>query len=288
MVQVPDLSGKVILITGATDGIGRVTAEALAKKGARVVLVGRNPEKTRSVVSEIKNNTHNEQVDYMLADLSNQAEVRALAQAFKDRYDRLDVLINNAGALFMSRQTSADGYEMTFALNHLAYFLLTNLLLDLLIKSAPARIVNVSSAAHVASKLNFEDLQNEHGFTGWRAYAQSKLANLYFTYELARRLEGTGVTVNALHPGFVASNFGKSNGSIFRPLFSLFQIGAISPEKGAETEIYLAASPDVAGVTGKYFSNKKQVSSSSVSYDQEAAQRLWDASLALTGLSEKA
>jgi NAD(P)-dependent dehydrogenase (short-subunit alcohol dehydrogenase family) len=210
--------------------------------------------------------------------------VRRLADDFKSHFSRLDVLVNNAGAVFLTRHESADEIEMTFGLNHLNYFLLTNLLLDMLIASAPARVVNVSSGAHNGARLNFDDLENKRGYNGMRAYGQSKLANLLFTYELARRLEGKGVTANALHPGFVASNFAKNNLGILKPLMSLIQLGAISPEEGAQTSIYLASSPEVAGVTGKYFVKKKAVTSSTASYDEETARRLWDISARLTGL----
>lgn len=286
--MLPELKGKVILITGATNGIGRVTAQTLAMDGATVVLVGRNPEKTAAVAGEIQQRTGNPRVEYLVGDLSVQADVRRVADAFRQRHDRLDVLINNAGAFIQRHTLSQDGIEMTFALNHLAYFLLTNLLLDRLTASAPARIINVSSMAHYGSRLNFDDLQNSQSYNGWRAYGQSKLANLYFTYELARRLEGTGVTVNALHPGFVASNFGRSNGGLFIPLFWLAQIAAISPEQGAKTSIYLASSPEVSGVTGKYFDKCRPVASSKVSYDAAAARRLWEISAEMTGLLEKA
>lgn len=288
MENTSDLKEKVILITGGTGGIGRITAQAMAKTGATVVLVGRNPQKTAAVTSEIQQQTGNPRIEYQIADLSVQAGVRQVAETFRQRHDRLDVLINNAGAFIMKHQLSQDGIEMTFALNHLAYFLLTNLLLDMLIASAPSRIVNVSSMAHNGSRLNLDDLQNRRFSSGWKAYGQSKLANLYFTYELARRLEGTGVTVNALHPGFVATNFGRSNGGILDPLFKLGQFAAISPEEGAKTSIYLATSPQVAGVTGKYFDKCKPIASSRVSYDEAAARRLWDISAQMTGLPEKA
>jgi NAD(P)-dependent dehydrogenase (short-subunit alcohol dehydrogenase family) len=196
------------------------------------------------------------------------------------------VLVNNAGAVFMTRQVSADGIEMTLALNHLGYFLLTNSLLDMLKASAPARIVTVSSDAHQGAALNFDDLQNKNGYTAFRAYGQSKLANLYFTYELARQLDGSGVTVNALHPGFVATNFGKSNGGVYRWIFRLAHLGAITPAEGAQTIVYLASSHDVEGVTGKYFVKKKAIPSTQVSYNEQYARRLWDASLELTGMAQ--
>jgi retinol dehydrogenase 12 len=285
MSDQPDLSGKIILVTGATEGIGRVTAERLAGMGARLTILSRNPAKIAQTAAEIRQSTGAE-VDTIVADLSVQAQVRAAAQEFLANHDRLDVLINNAGAVFTSRKVSQDGYEMTFALNHLGYFLLTLQLLDKLKASAPARIVNVSSDAHQGASLDFSDLQAEKSYSAFGAYGRSKLANIYFTYELARRLEGSGVTVNCLHPGFVATNFGRSNGGIFQPIFRLAQLFALSQEQGAQTSIYLASSPEVAGVSGKYFDRKKAVASSRISYDRPAAERLWAASLEMTGLPE--
>lgn len=285
MENFPSMKDKVVLITGATGGIGRVTAEALAGAGAKVVIIGRNAEKTAQAAEEIGKQAVT-RVEFLVGDLSAQADVRRLAQEFRQQHNQLHVLINNAGAFFTSRKTSPDGIEMTFALNHLGYFLLTNLLLDLLITSAPARIINVSSAAHVGGRLHLDQVKDPAHYSGWKAYSESKLANIYFTYELARRLEGKGVTANALHPGFVATNFGRSNGGLFNPLFRLFQIGAISPEAGAKTSIYLATSPEVEGVSGKYFDRCKAVSSSSASYDVQMARKLWDASMVLTGLGE--
>lgn len=286
MSQQPDLTGKTILITGATDGIGRQTAQGLAAMRARVVICGRNPQKTEQTALEIRRATSNPDVEYLVADLSTQSEVRRLAAEFRARHDRLHVLVNNAGAIFMQRRLSADGIEMTFALNHLAYFLLTLLLLDSLEAAAPARIINVSSGAHFGARIDFNDLQYERAYNGMAAYSRSKLANLYFTYELARRLEGRRISVNALHPGFVATHFGKSNGGIFRPVFGLAHLGAIGPEEGAQTSLYLASSPEVEGVTGKYFYRRREQRSSDESYDAQAARRLWDASLQLTGLPE--
>lgn len=286
MDSLPAMNDKVVLITGATDGIGRITAEHLAAAGAKVVLVGRNPHKTEQVARAIGEQYGPEKVDTLLADLSVQSQVRALADAFMARYQRLDVLINNAGAVFMNRNESADGIEMTFALNHLAYFLLTNLLLERLVSSAPARIVNVSSDAHQAARLDLNDLENRRAFSGFKAYSQSKLANVLFTYELARRMQGRGVTVNALHPGFVATNFGVSNGGFFRPLFRLLQLAAIKPVEGARTTLYLASSPDLAGVSGQYFAKEKAVRSTAASYDEDTARRLWEVSAQMTGLKE--
>jgi NAD(P)-dependent dehydrogenase (short-subunit alcohol dehydrogenase family) len=274
-----------MLVTGATAGIGVPTARVLAERGATVVLVGRNRAKCEATTAQIKQQTGNPNVDYLVADLSALAEVRRLAAEFQNRHNRLDVLVNNAGAIFLSRQVTAEGLEMTFALNHLSYFLLTTLLLDTLKASALARIVNVSSRAHQRASINFEDLQGDKRFDGQAAYGQSKLANILFTYELARRLAGSGVTANALHPGVVASNFATNNGPVgwfFRLVANPF---SISNEKGAQTSIYLAASPDVEGATGKYFVECKEVRSSPASYDEAAARRLWEASERITGQS---
>ena len=277
------MTGKVVLVTGATNGIGQVTAHSLAGMGATVVVSGRVPQKTSATVQAICSQTGNEQVEGLVADLSSQSQIKRLAEDFRARYDHLDVLVNNAGAILMKREESVDGIEMTFALNHLNYFLLTHLLLDRLKAASAARIVNVSSEAHRGARLNFDDLENKQGYTGWKAYGQSKLANIYFTYELSAALENSGVTANVLHPGFVATNFGRSNGGFFSPLFKVFQLGAITPEEGAQTSIYLASSPDVEGVTGKYFVKSKAVKSSAVSYDMSAARKLWDVSLEMTG-----
>jgi retinol dehydrogenase-12 len=284
MVSINSMVGKVILITGGTSGIGEVTARSLARMGATTVLVGRNPERTNATVQSIRAATLNVKVDAFIADLSSQAQVRSLAEDFKKRYDRLDVLINNAGAVFFKREVSADGMEMTLALNHISYFLLTNLLLDVLKASKPARIVNVSSESHRGARLNFSDLEYQHGYAAMKAYGQSKLANISFTYGLAAMQDDSGLTVNALHPGFVATNFGRSNGGIFKSIFKVVHLAAITPEEGALTSIYLASSPEVEGVTGKYFIKSQSVPSSHVSYDMDAARHLWDWSLEKTGL----
>jgi NAD(P)-dependent dehydrogenase (short-subunit alcohol dehydrogenase family) len=215
-------------------------------------------------------------------------QVRHVAEQFLAQYGRLDVLVNNAGAVFATRQVSADGYEMTMALNHLNYFYLTQLLQERLLGSAPARIVNVSSDAHRAGSIGFDDLMSERKYSGFRVYSMSKLANVMFTYELARRLEGSGVTANALHPGFVASNFGRSNGGMWGVLMPIAHLFALSPERGAETSIYLAASPEVEGVTGRYFDKKQPVKSSAASYDVAAQRRLWEASEQLVAEAERA
>lgn len=283
-----DMQGKVVMVTGATSGIGRVTALELARLGATVVLVGRSQARAETTAQEIRRATGNP-VDVLLADLSSLTQVCRLADDFKRRYDRLDVLVNNAGAYFTTRQESAEGYEMTLALNHLSPFLLTHRLLDVLQASAPARIVAVSSDAHRQVRIDFGDLQGRKGYRGFRAYSRSKLMNVLFTYELARRLTGTGVTANALHPGFVASNFGRNNGDLAGVGMTVIsRLFAISPEKGARTAIYLASSPEVEGVSGRYFVKNRAVRSSAASYDQAAARTLWEASEALVGLREPA
>ncbi len=283
------MTGKVVLVTGATSGIGRVTALALAQMGAAVVVHGRSQQKAEIALDLIREETGSTAVDFLLADLSSQAEIRAMADTFRQRYDRLDVLVNNAGAVFLKRQESADGIEMTFALNHLAYFLLTNLLLDLIVRTGEqhgeARIVSVSSGAHYGPQLNFDDLRSPGIYSGWIAYGQSKLANILFTYELARRLQGTGVTANVLHPGFVATGFSKNN-PIMRPLMAISSIFAISPEEGAQTSIYLASSGEVKGVSGQYFYECKPRKSSAASRDEEAQRRLWELSEEMTGVGE--
>lgn len=280
------MQNKIVMVTGATDGIGKVTARALVEQGAQVIVVGRNRAKTEKTVTEIKQKTGHDTVDYLLADFASQAEIRQLASRFQAQYDRLDVLVNNAGTMMISRKETADHLETTFAVNHLGPFLLTNLLLDLIKASAPARIVNVSSDAHQGQALDFDDLQMTQGYQGMMAYGRSKLANLYFTYELARRLSGTGVTVNALHPGFVATNLGADNIPLIGGLIKrVINLAAMNVEKGAQTSIYLASSPEVDGVTGKYFVDCRPVSSSPVSYDETAARRLWQISEAFTGLA---
>lgn len=272
------IEGKVCLITGGTNGIGKSTAMTLAKMGATIVIVGRNAAKTDEIVKSIRAASGNKNVDSLLADLSSQQDIRRLVEAFKSKYTQLHVLLNNAGAAFMQRQLSVDGIEMTFALNHLAYFLLTNLLLDTLKASAPARIINVSSDAHQSGKIEFDNLQGEKRY-GMSAYGNSKLANILFTVELARRLEGTGVTVNALHPGFVATGFGKNNGKVIAALVSLFApLVARSPEKGAATSIYLASAPDLENITGKYFYDSRAISPSAHATDMAVAKKLWDIS----------
>jgi retinol dehydrogenase-12 len=268
------MDGKVCLVTGATDGIGKVTARALAEAGATVVGVGRNPAKIEAVKKEIGKVKGS--LEFMVADLSSQAEVRKLADEFKSKYNQLHLLINNAGALFTSYQETVEGIEMTFALNHLAYFQLTHLLLDTITVSTPARIINVASNAHQGYDINFDDIGYKQNYGGWTTYGASKLANIMFTYELAKRLEGTGITVNAMHPGFVNTNFQNAAGLDMR--------GPLTPEEGADTLTWLASSSQVEGVSGKYFVKRQDTRSSDVSYDKTMAQRLWDVSAKLVGI----
>jgi retinol dehydrogenase 12 len=287
------MQDKVVMVTGATQGIGVVTALELARMGAEVVLVSRSQQKLEDSVSRIQAETDNEKVSYIQADLSSMVEVRQAANSFLSNHQRLDVLVNNAGAAFTQRQETVDGYEMTFALNHLNYFLLTNLLLDTLKNTAAkygeARVVNVSSGAHYSGRIDFDDLELNKGLSGWNAYGDSKLMNVLFTYELARRLEGITVTANVLHPGFVNTGFGSNNGGLFGGMINIAKhLLAKSPQEGAATNIYLASSPEVQGITGKYWDNKRQKRSSKQSYDIDVQQRLWEVSAQLTGLAETA
>jgi len=272
------MQGKVCLVTGSSSGIGKVTARELARLGATVVMVCRNRAKGEAAQAEIKAATGNERVELILADLTSLADVRRAAAEFKERYTRLHVLIHNAGGVSSVRRVTPDGLEVTFVVNYLAPFLLTELLLDVLKASAPARIVNVSSAAHQGGKIDFDDLQGEKGYSMWKAYGQAKLALILFTYELARRLEGSGVTVNALHPGVIASDFGQGLGKFSRVGWKLAAPFMTSVERGAQTTLYLATSPEVEGISGKYFANRKEVRSSRRSYDQAVRQRLWQVS----------
>lgn len=278
------MRGRTCVVTGATSGIGYVTARELARRGATVTLVGRDPDRTALYVGRIRRETGSDTVDSLLADLSSMAQVRKLAEAVRERHEKLDVLVNNAGAVFVSRHTTVDSYEMTFALNHLAPFLLTNLLLDRLKASAPARIITTASMAHLGAKIPFDDPNYQHHrYRGWATYGQSKLANIMFTYELARRLEGTGVTANCFHPGFVATRFGHG-GPLMNVAMTLARPMTISADEGAKTAIYLASSPGVEGVSGQYFIKERPARSSKESYDAEGQRRLWEISEELTGL----
>jgi NAD(P)-dependent dehydrogenase (short-subunit alcohol dehydrogenase family) len=252
------VTGKTVLITGATNGIGKAAALDIAKQGATVVIVGRDKTKTEAVANELRSNSGNKNVEFLLADLSSQASIHKLAEDFKVKHSRLEVLINNAGGFFDTRRTTVDGLEYTFAFNHLGYFLLTHLLLDVLKASTPARIINVSSSAQGLARLDLNDLQSEKSYGGLAAYNVSKLANVMFTYELAKRLQGTGVTVNALHPGVVKTAFANDSSGFMGFFFGLVKrFAGITPEQGADTIVYLTTSPEVKDVTGTYFHKRK-------------------------------
>lgn len=273
------MQGKICLITGATQGIGKATALGLAQQGATVALVGRDAGRTQATADEIRQACSQASVETFLADLSLQSEVRRLAAEVKHRFARLDLLVNNAGAIFQKREVTAEGFEKTWALNHLAYFLLTQELLERLKASAPARIVNVSSDAHRGLAIDFDDLQGKRRYSAIKAYAQSKLANVMFTYALDRRLEGTGVTANCLHPGAVATGFGHNMPGLLNVVMTLLRPLLLSAEKGAETSIYVASAPELAGFGGKYFEKCRAVDSARAAYDVEAQERLWRLSL---------
>jgi retinol dehydrogenase 14 len=280
----PAMAGRTCLVTGATSGIGKATATGLARLGAEVMVVARDPARGQATVAEIQAATGNPRVGLLLADLASQASIRRAAEEYRREHDRPHVLVNNAGGYWATRHVTVDGLELTFALNHLAYFLLTNLLLDLLRASAPSRIVNVTSSAQALGNIHFDDLQFERRYRGQPAYNQSKLANVLFTYELARRLEGSGVTVNCAAPGVTRTNFGRDDsGPVMRLLTPLGRPFIRSPEQGADTPLYLAASPDVEGVTGRYYASRRARRSSRRSYDPELARRLWRVSEELTG-----
>jgi NAD(P)-dependent dehydrogenase (short-subunit alcohol dehydrogenase family) len=264
-------------------GIGKETALGLARRGAHVAIVGRDADRTRAAAEWIGREAGTKEVAFLLADLSSLTEVRGLAREFKARYPRLDVLVNNAGAIFTRRETSVDGFERTWALNHLSYFLLTQELLDLLKASAPARIVNVASTMHTGGVIDFDDLQGEKRYGGIRAYSQSKLANVLFTYALARRLEGSGVTANCLHPGGVATGFGQNRPGALKLLLRLARPFLITPEQGAATSIHLASSPQLEGASGQYFAKCKPARSSAASHDETLQERLWALSLRQVG-----
>src|SRR5438105_867551 len=280
------MQGKICMVTGANSGIGKATALELAQMGATVVMVSRDRARGEEAKQEITTKSRNNAVDLLQADLSSQQSIRQLVENFQHHYTHLHVLINNAGATFPGRRReTVDGLEMTFAVNYLAPFLLTNLLLDTLKASAPARIVNVSSAAHTSGSIQMDDLQAEKLYRPMRTYPQSKLAVVLFTYELARRLQGSGVTANCLHPGFVATHFGQRDaGTAFRLLVKVIGSFGTSPEKGAKTSIYLASSPDVEGVTGTYFVKSISRRSASISYDESLQRQLWELSAKLVNV----
>jgi NAD(P)-dependent dehydrogenase (short-subunit alcohol dehydrogenase family) len=277
------MEGKVVLITGGTSGIGKAAATALAAMGAEVVVTGRNRERGVAALGDIRRASDSEKVSLMLADLAVQGEVRKLADSFRERHDRLDVLVNNAGLIHSRRTVTPDGIELTLAVNHLASFLLTNLLLDLLKKSAPSRVITVSSEARRYAELDFGDLQSERRYRAFSVYGMTKKANILFTYELAERLEGTGVVANCVHPGGVNTNFGNDNRSLDILLFRVFKPFMRSPEHGADTVIYLASSTEAAEMNGKYLTDREEVSPAEPR-DAVAQKRLWEVSEALTNL----
>jgi len=281
-----EMSGRVCMITGTTSGIGKATALGLAKMDATVIMVSRNEADLRAAADDIKKVTTNESIDLIVADLSSQESIHRLAEDFRNKYQHLHVLINNAGLTAEHKTLSVDGIDTLFAVNYLAPFLLTNLLLDVLKVSAPSRVVNVSSDGHKFGRIDFDDIQSKKR-SAIGAYGDSKLALHLFTYELARKLEGTGVTANALHPGVVATNIGSHDSSPFitRFIWKIFKVFMSSPDKGAQTSIYLGSSPNVDGVSGKYFVKAKETRSSKESYDESVGQRLWQVSEELTKVS---
>jgi NAD(P)-dependent dehydrogenase (short-subunit alcohol dehydrogenase family) len=274
------MDGKLCMVTGATAGIGYYTALEVARMGASVIIIGRNHAKCTAAINRIRMASGNESVDFLVADLSSQAHIHALVKRFTERYDHLDVLVNNAGGFFLRRKMSVDGIEMTFALNHLAYFLLTTLLIDALKSSPSARVINVSSGSHLHQHLDFNDLQISRLYNPIKAYGRSKLANILFTYELSRRLQSTHVTANAVTPGMVATDiWNLGNPGLAFLINPVVKRIAQTPLEGARTSIYLATSPDVEGVTGKYFANLRPINSDPYTYDGVAAQQLWQKSL---------
>ncbi len=281
-MDVADMTGKTVVITGANSGIGLETAVALTKAGAKTVITARDGARGEAAMADIRARSGRDDVDLVVFDLASIASIKQGAAAILQRCDRIDVLVNNAGVVLSDRRETADGFEATFGVNHLGPFLLTELLLERIKASAPARIVNVASTAHKGARrgLDFDDLQSTRGYGGMQAYSKSKLANIYFTTELARRLEGSGVTVNCLHPGTVATGYGRDGDSSGVLAFGLKVIKPfiLSAAQGARTSVYLASSPDVAGITGRYFVKCKARKPSSVAQDDEAARRLWKTS----------
>jgi len=279
------MKGKTCIITGATGGIGLELAARLAALGARLVLVGRNRDKGEAAIARLRGDVPGVAVEMHYADLSRPDEIRRLADVLLAAATRIDVLVNNTGAIFARREITRDGLELTFALNHMGYFRLTALLRERLTASAPARVVSVASEAHRRAHLDFDDLQCLRGYSGWRAYQRSKLANILFTRELARRLKGTGVTANCLHPGFVATGFGDNNRGVWRLGIAIAKlVAAIPVRRGAETPVYLASSPEIEGISGKYFIKCREWQPSAAAQDDSAAARLWQESERLMGL----
>ena len=283
------LKGKTFLVTGATEGIGKAAARHFARRGADLTLVGRNAQKTEQLVAELRRDTGNPEVHALVGDLSSQAETRAVAAQFLARHQRLDVLVNNAGAVFQDRQVSADGLEKTFALNHLGYFLLTVQLLPLLQATPGARVVSTSSGANAIGKIDLATIATrERGYTAFGAYSDSKLANILFTRELARRLQGSSATANCFHPGWVASGFGLNNQGLGSKLLSVVApLLARSPEQGADSLVWLATSPEAARFTGEYFSDRELTRTARRARDSRLGQELWALSERLCGLQAR-
>lgn len=279
---------RVCIVTGSNSGIGKETALALANMEAKVVMVVRNREQGEVARDDVIERSGKSSIDLMICDLASMGSIRQFTEAFKNKYGRLHVLINNAGAVFYDRQITVDGFERTIAVNYVAPFFLTNELLPLLQASAPSRVINLTSGLHTSGKIDFDDLQSGKHYDGMSAYRNAKLMVVMFTYELARRLEGTGVTVNVVHPSFAATNLGKNTESRRASLmFKLMRPFQISAKKAAETSVYLASSPEVEGVTGKYFRRKQEAISSPVTYDRQMQKRLWDVTVELLGLASK-
>ena len=277
------MQGKTVIITGATSGIGEVAAIRLAEQGARIVFTARDKARADDTMAKLKRANSNVDHAVHMADLSTLAEMKRMGAELA-REPQIDVLVNNAGALFNKRQETGDGLEMTFALNHMAYFVLTNMLLGSL--KDGARIVTVASNAHRGARLDFDDLQSRRNYVGFPVYSRSKLCNILFNRELARRIVGSGITANALHPGFVATRFGDNSGGFMRTVLKVAKpIGAISPEEGARTIIYLASSPEVAGVSGVYFYESKPATPTAEARNDEDAKRLWQISEQIAGLA---
>lgn len=286
-----EMKGKVCVVTGSNSGMGKETALALANMGATVVMVVRSQERGEKALTEVINKTRAQSTVLMICDMSSAGSIRKFAKEFAEKYEKLDVLINNAGAFFFKRQTTVDGFELTLAVDYLGPFLLTHELLPSLKNSAPSRIINISSGLHKSGRIDLDDLQSEKKYSGrffarGNAYANAKLMLIMYTYELARRLQGTGVTVNAVEPGFVATNLGKNSGSRRQSfMFMMVRPFQISAKKGAETAIYLASSRKVEGVTGKCFSKLKETRTAPITYDQQTQKSLWDATVKMLGLT---
>jgi len=279
-----DMTGQTCIVTGATSGIGRATVDVLNRGGARLILVARNAAKAEQTRKELLADRPDAEIEIHLADLSKLDDIRRVVPALLEACPKIDVLLNNAGIVMMKRTETPDGFESMFGINHLAYYLMTRLLLDRIVENPSARIVSVSSEAHRFAKWDFDDLQSEKSFSGMRVYGNSKLANILFTRGLAKRLEGTGVTANCLHPGAVDTNLGQDNGWLFKVIHPFTKFFLSSPEDGAKTSVRLCTSPDLAGTTGEYFQNEKPRKPTDLALDDDAAERLWTLSADMVGL----